>query len=284
MAKYLVQSELLLSKDIEVKSYKFLIMSIFLFPVILLIILTFQPRVMYNKESIFYLLSTNILYIHLIIFLLLVIVFINKIGKVSLADLGLNKKDFVKSLWLIPIVWLLEQIFLLGFVFFTNYGIKINEVWLDQNKAIKELSYFVANTIATGLNEESFFRGFLFLQFFHHFKNNFIHNNKLKAFLFAAFFSSVVFSLCHLQFNLVVFAFLIVGGLIGVVIYVLTNNLFYGIILHGFFNSPLPLIESSDGHAKLSVLLVIGIVVMTDVLIKSNTHRYFNKNDNSLLH
>jgi membrane protease YdiL (CAAX protease family) len=275
MNKISITSISIFKRDIKVKNSIFLIISTLLFPAILLIIATLQPKVFFNKESIFYSLSFSVLYIHILLFILLTFFFINRIGQLPFADLGLNKKDFLKALWLIPVVWFSEQILLLILSFTTNTEIKLNDIWLNQNSIIKAISSFLANTVATGLNEETFFRGFLFVQFFHHFEN-FFNNKKLKAFFLAAFLSSVIFSLCHLQFSISALAFLMVGGLVGATIYYLTNNLFYGIILHGFFNSPLPIFECSDSYAKLTILLIIAIVVIIDV-IKKRTHNTGNR-------
>ena len=72
--------------------------------------------------------------------------------------------------------------------------------------------------------------------------------------------------MCHLQSSLEVIMFLTFGGLVGSTIYYVTNNIFYGIILHGFFNSPLPLIKCDEMTAKLVVLIVIiGIIALISV-------------------
>ncbi|MBK9734422.1 MAG: CPBP family intramembrane metalloprotease [Saprospiraceae bacterium] len=66
---------------------------------------------------------------------------------------------------------------------------------------------------------------------------------QLKAYILSAIVSSIVFAICHFQFNIGAFFVFGFGGLIGSWIYYSTNNLFYGIILHGFFQFSIAIIK-----------------------------------------
>jgi membrane protease YdiL (CAAX protease family) len=140
----------------------------------------------------------------------------------------------------------------------------MHPIWIESSSILKAVSSFIANVVGTGLNEETFFRGFLFTQlflYFRKFRQGSAH--QLIPFLPAAIVSSVLFALCHFQFNVAAFSFFMIGGMLGCWIYYVTNNIFYGIILHGFFNAPLPLIECSDDLAKIIVFNIITIIVCT---------------------
>ena len=249
----------------EPKKWPFILITIFLFPIILLVVASMQPKIFFDKGSNFYLFSANIFYIHLSIFLLLTVVFIHFIGKVKFNELGLSFEKLKSVLWLVPVIWILEQLILFILSWFGLSTFSLNEIWLTNNSSTKALSSFIANTIATGLNEEVFFRGFLFTQFFILIMRRLKGSNKRNyAFIFAALISSLIFAMCHLQASLDAILFLTFGGLVGSTIYYLTNNIFYGIILHGFFNSPLPLLKCDEMTSKL---VVLGIIIVIIILI-----------------
>jgi membrane protease YdiL (CAAX protease family) len=256
------------------KNWKFIVTAILLFPTILLLVASFQPRILFDKDSIYYLFSVSVIYIHLPIFLLLTVIFIHAIGKIKFNDIGLRIGDLKSALWLFPTVWVCEQLVLLKLSIFNLIELKPNEIWTSNDLTIKTISSFITNTLATGLNEETFFRGFLFTQLFLIFRKNQSESPKqLKAVFQAAIVSSVVFAISHFQFSIGAFSFLIFGGLIGCWIYYSTNNLFYGIILHGFFNSPLPLLRCNENIDKFVVLSIIICIILIRHLKKRTTNR-----------
>lgn len=262
----------------EPKKWPFILMAVFLFPIILLVVASMQPKIFFDKNSNFYLFSANIFYIHLSIFILLTVGVIHYFGKVKFNELGLSFEKLKYVLWLVPVIWIVEQLILFIVSWFGLSTFSLNEIWLTNNSSTKALSSFVANTIATGLNEEVFFRGFLFTQFFIILNRRLKGSNKRNyAFIFAALLSSLIFAMCHLQASLDAILFLTFGGLVGSTIYYLTNNIFYGIILHGFFNSPLPLLKCDEMTAKLVVLsIIIGIIILISV------RKFKNKRTDSL--
>lgn len=246
------------------KKVWFIIAAALLFPVILLIFATVQPKVFFDKSTLYYQLSANIFYIHWSVFLFLTVVFLHLIGKVSFKELGLEARKMGSVLWLFPAVWILEQLVLVIITLINSGEFRLNEIWLSNESILKAISSFISNLVATGLNEEVFFRGFLFIQLFLIFKAKIVgKNNRIYSLIISALLSSLIFAGCHLQFKSNTFLFLMLGGVVGCTIYFLTNNIFYGILLHGFFNSPLPLLPSEGDTAKFIVLgIIFAIIIM----------------------
>lgn len=148
---------------------------------------------------------------------------------------------------------------------------KLNEIWLSQNETIKLISLFFANLLATGINEETFFRGFVFAQLYRKFGGESANEKlQLKPFLTATFTASLVFAVMHLQFQPAAFLFLTIGRIIGCLVYARTRNLFVGIAPHGVFNSPMPLLQTKDGIAKIAVIILMLVFILIYPFLKKD--------------
>lgn len=252
-------------------SYKFLIIATLLFPVVLLIAASFQPRIFFDKASFWYLFSASIFYLHWIIFGVLTLLFVCKFGGLNLSDIGLKSRQAISILWIPVVIWIAEQVVLTVLVPFGLAEFRLNEIWLSQPTATRSISSFFANLLATGINEETFFRGFLFAQLYRKFGGESANESlQLKPFLIATLIASLVFAVMHLQFQPAALLFLTLGGIIGCLVYARTRNLFVGIALHGVFNSPMPLFQTGENTAKIVVLGLMLIFILIYPLLNNN--------------
>jgi hypothetical protein len=244
-------------------SYKFLMVATLLFPVVLVLAASFQPRMFFDQETLWYKYSASIFYLHWIIFSVLTLFFICKYGGLKFSDIGLKSSQALSLLWIPPIIWIAEQIVLSVLIPFGLAEFRLNEVWLTQATATRSISSFFANLLATGINEETFFRGFVFAQLYRRFGGEAANKSlQLKPFIITTLIASVIFAVMHLQVRPAVLLILMLGGIIGCLVYIRTRNLFVGISLHGVFNSPMPLLETGEVTAKIVVIALMLIFAL----------------------
>lgn len=231
--------------------------TVLLFPIVLLTWASLQP-ISLRENSLALLLSLNIYWIHGLTFLVLTC-FIILVGKLRLGDLGLKANLIPQAAGTVGVAWLLAQVFLVCLMPLGYAEVQLNQLWTEA--AADNILSFFANLLATGINEESFFRGFLFMQIYLLLSAKVASTRwNVKAFISATAISSLLFAFAHFRTDPADIAFLTFGGIVGVFIYSRTKNLFIGIGLHGLFNSPLAILECSPSVAKIVVLASLVII------------------------
>jgi membrane protease YdiL (CAAX protease family) len=120
---------------------------------------------------------------------------------------------------------------------------------------------FVANSIGTGSNEETFFRGFLLVQCYCWFPSV-VRGDKLdlKAFILAAMVSSGLFAALHFRTSVIDILQLMLGGLVGACLYARTCNLLVNVGLHGLFNAPMSVATADETASRISVLVAMILI------------------------
>lgn len=236
----------------------FLLMAIIAFPVSILLAASFQPLSFRDKESVYRLFSVNVLYLHLFTFLLVSVLILRGCGRIRFGELGLKIGHVPKAIAAVIVSWSIAQMFI---ILALSAGFAEGTPKPEDPSLATTLSRFVANSFGTGLNEETYFRGFLLVQLYCWFaKNPDGRKLGLKAFLLAALLSSMLFALLHFRTTFEDLSQLMIGGLVGAFLYARTRNLFVNIGLHGLFNAPMPVLSCGDDIAKLAVLA--GMLVL----------------------
>jgi membrane protease YdiL (CAAX protease family) len=229
------------------------------FPATILTAATVQPPLFRDKQSWASLLSINVLYLHAATFIVLSVIGLRVVGGLRPADLGLRPRQLPAAVGAAGLAWVLAN--LGSWMWIVCVGPPSAEVPVpDEHATLRLIGKLAANTLGTGLNEETFFRGFLFAQLYLRLARLPGGRWDYRALVVSAVVSSVLFAVLHFRTNILDLAQLTAGGLVGAGLYARTRNLFVGVILHGLFNAAPMLVPCSDEVGKVATLLGVLLV------------------------
>ena len=211
--------------------------------------------------------STFLNYVPMFIIMGLLLVLV---GRLRCHDLGLIRQRFLPGLAWVLCTWMAAQ---LVFLMIHLGDVSLEPVW--DGHAVRWISNTVTGQmLGNALYEELFWRAFLISQLV----LVFTHRMKWKfgtAITWAVLLSSILFALSHIPHDLAhdasmqkivirqVAAF--AGGLACAGVFLLSNNLFIAIGIHGLMNYPLPLFEVSN-HELMQAFIMLGPLLVLAVL------------------
>jgi membrane protease YdiL (CAAX protease family) len=239
----------------------FVVVSLLVFPAAILAAASFQPTSFRDKESVMRIYSINVLWLHLLTFLVVSVGFLRYFGRMRFQDLGWSFAKTPGAIAATISCWLIAQVLLLLLL---ACGMASGSPETASPGTIAQFMRFVANSLGTGSNEETFFRGFLLVQCYCWFPGV-VRGDKLdlRAFVFAAMVSSALFAVLHFRTNITDILQLMVGGIVGACLYARTRNLLVNVGLHGLFNAPMSLASTDETISRVAVLAGISLVAVT---------------------
>jgi len=190
------------------------------------------------------------------------------VGRLRCNDLGLIRQRFLSGLAWVICTWVVVQLFV---VLFQQGAVSIDPSWDDL--VVKKISLLVTGQLlANALYEELFWRAFLISQLV------LLMTRVMKlrmgtALAWAIIISSVLFALSHIPNDLLYgraipqgqFDRLLAGIIFGS-LFLLSNNIFLVIGLHGLVNKPLFLFQDSGGEKDL--IFFVPLVVLAILAIR----------------
>jgi membrane protease YdiL (CAAX protease family) len=183
-----------------------------------------------------------------VLFLIVIVGIVFFLGRLKPGDVGLRAEHIPVGILVTACIWLITQLALVVLAYWDAGTVEMHPDW--DNPGVKaSLGFFVAMLIGMALYEEVAFRGFLFPQLYLKFSGSYG-----KRVLMAAVASSFLFALVHIPTRIlnaglsadalfIQIIILTVAGLIGVILYVRTQNLFVVIGIHALVNAPLPMVQ-----------------------------------------
>jgi membrane protease YdiL (CAAX protease family) len=254
----------------RVASWKFLTASVLVFPLVLLAVASLRPQFLWEPDGWARNFGVHIISIHWPIFALVVLGWLRFVGRIRLRDMGLRARNLMPAIVGTLAAWILAQGVMVAWKVAGGEALARSSLWNDALSAQIEVFSFIANAAATGLNEETFFRGFLFAQVFAAFL---ARTSAARALIAAILLSSLAFAVVHLQTEPLALAFLFLGGVVSAVLYARTGNLFLSMGLHGLFNAPLAIFATDEIVAKLAVLASVAVIALLWTRFTPRTNR-----------
>jgi membrane protease YdiL (CAAX protease family) len=236
----------------------FVVVSLLVFPAAILAAASFQPASFRDKESAMRLYSINVLWLHLMTFLVVSVGFLRCLGRMRFQDLGWSFAKIPGAIAATLSCWLIAQLLLF---LLAASGMVTGSPETASSGTMAQFMKFVANSIGTGSNEETFFRGFLLVQCYCWFPG-LVRGDKLdlKAFILAAMVSSAAFAVLHFRTSVTDILQLMVGGFVGACLYARTRNLLVNVGLHGLFNAPMSVATADETTSRISVLVAMILI------------------------
>lgn len=206
--------------------------------------------------------SANFLnYIPMFVILGLLLVLV---GRLRCNDLGLIRQRFLSGLAWVICTWVVVQLFV---VLFQQGAVSIDPSWND--RVVKKISLLVTGQLlSNALYEEVFWRAFVISQLV------LLMTRVMKlrmgtALAWAIIISSVLFALSHIPVDLLYGRAIpqgqfdrLLGGIIFGSLFLLSNNIFLVIGLHGLANKPLFLFQDSGGAKELIWFVPLVVLVI----------------------
>ncbi|REL37939.1 CPBP family intramembrane metalloprotease [Rhodohalobacter sp. SW132] len=194
------------------------------------------------------------------LFLIVIVGILFVYGRLKPVDIGLHFPQIPVALLITAGLWVITQTSLILTSLIVTGTVETHSDW-SQPGVIANLGFFAAMLLGMATYEEVAFRGYLFPQLYKKFGGS--HNLRL---LYAAVVSSFLFAIVHIPTRIinaqmsvdelfVQMAILTVAGLIGVALYVRTQNLFVVIGIHALINAPLPLV-----HSPVSPFIITSVL------------------------
>jgi membrane protease YdiL (CAAX protease family) len=185
------------------------------------------------------------------------------IGRMRPADVGLRRDKLAEGIVVTGAVWLLMQLVELAGDIATGGTVTIAPTW-SRNGVESTLAWTAAMFLGAALYEEIAYRGFLFPQIYLK-----IGGTHRKRFWIALLISQVVFAAGHIPAHItlrhlsgsVLWTTVFLQGITGVLLvllYLRTRNLWICIGMHGLANAPTPLVAGASGFEAYLIILVIG--------------------------
>jgi membrane protease YdiL (CAAX protease family) len=238
--------------DLRRKPLWFIAVSLLVFPAAILMAASLQPASFRDKDSGWRLYSINVLFLHLVTFLIVSVGFLRCYGRVRFKELGWSVRRIPGAIAATACCWLVAQVISLGVA---ASGMISRPTELTTSGITTQICRFIANSVGTGSNEETFFRGFLLVQVYCWTPGT-ISGSKLnlRSLAWATIVSSCCFAILHFRTNITDILHLTVGGMMGACLYARTRNLLVNVGLHGLFNAPMCLASCDETTSKMSVL------------------------------
>lgn len=179
-------------------------------------------------------LITPTLILYLALYFVFIFLILIKNSKLSLKEIGLEKKKLKTGVFVSILFFFLLQIYGVLYSFFAFNKLAVNEVFTQWTVVV---GYYTELVLGVALFEEVVFRGFLIPQIFLRLKSN-----KNSRMVMTLVISQILFSIVHIPVRIVngidfttlmiSLAALFVVGLMFSFIYLLTENLFIAMGFH----------------------------------------------------
>lgn len=186
------------------------------------------------------------------------------VGGLRCNDVGLIRRRFLSGLVWVACTWAAVQLLV---VLFHKGAVSIDPTWNEQ--VVKKISLLVTGQLlGNALYEELFFRAFMISQLVL-LLTRVMKLNMRTALGWAIIISSVLFALSHIPIDLLYgrevlpgqLSRLIAGVAFGA-LFLLSNNIFLVIGIHGLCNKPLFLFQDSGGAKELLWFLPLLVLVV----------------------
>jgi membrane protease YdiL (CAAX protease family) len=185
------------------------------------------------------------------------------LGRLRPADVGLRRNKLGEGMIVTVIVWSLMQLIEVVGDIVTTSRVTIAPSW-TRNGIGSTLAWTAAMFLGAALYEEIAYRGFLFPQLYLK-----IGGTSRARFWIALLFSQVVFAVSHIPAHVALrhlsgsalWTTVALQGIVGVMLvllYLRTRNLWISIGLHGLANAPTSLVAGASGFETFLIILVIG--------------------------
>jgi membrane protease YdiL (CAAX protease family) len=185
------------------------------------------------------------------------------IGRLRPADLGLRRDKLVEGLVVTLGVWLLMQVIAAVSAAATTGAIVIAPSWI-RNGIGPTLMWTAVMFLGPALYEEIAFRGFLFPQLYLKLRGS--HRARLWT---ALLVSQALFAIGHIPAHIALrnlsgsalWTQVVLQGVVGVLLvllYLRTRNLWIAVGIHGLANAPTSLIAGAWGWETFLIILVVG--------------------------
>lgn len=185
------------------------------------------------------------------------------LGRLKLADVGLRRDKLGEGLIVTVTIWLLLQLVEIVGDIATTGTVTIAPTW-SRNGVGSTLAWTAAMFLGAALYEEIAYRGFLFPQLYLK-----IRGTHRTRFWIALVLSQVLFAAGHIPAHLTLrnlsgsalWTTLLLQAIVGlllVLLYLRTRNLWICIGIHGLVNAPTPVVTGASGPEWFLVILIIG--------------------------
>lgn len=189
------------------------------------------------------------------------------IGRLRPAELGLGWRRLREGLLVIGGIWLIIQV-LAAIEGAATDGIALDRAWTTVG-VLRTVTWAAVMFLVTATYEEIAFRGFLFPQLYLKFRGS--HRMRFWT---ALFVSQAVFAVAHLPAHVALrhlsgsalWAQVVLQGVAGVLlvlVYLRTRNLWIGIGFHGLANAPTPIFRGATSWEIFLVLLLFTWPLIT---------------------
>jgi membrane protease YdiL (CAAX protease family) len=190
------------------------------------------------------------------------------VGRLRCNDLGLIRQRFLPGLAWVICTWVVVQLFV---VLFQQGAVSIDPSW--DGPVVKKISLLVTGQLlSNALYEELFWRAFLISQLV------LLMTRAMKlrmrtALAWAIIISSVLFALSHIPNDLLYGREILsgqlsrlIGGIAFGSLFLLSNNIFLVIGIHGLVNKPLFLFQDSGGAKELIWFVPLVVLLILAIL------------------
>jgi membrane protease YdiL (CAAX protease family) len=185
------------------------------------------------------------------------------LGRVQPADVGLRRDKLGEGVIVTMAVWSLMQLIEVAGDVVTSGPVTIAPSW-TRNGIGSTLAWTGVMFLGAALYEEIAYRGFLFPQLYLKIRGT--HRARLSI---ALVLSQAVFAASHIPAHVAIrnlsgsalWTTVVLQGITGVLLvllYLRTRNLWISIGIHGLANAPTPLVAGASGFETFLIMLVIG--------------------------
>jgi membrane protease YdiL (CAAX protease family) len=184
------------------------------------------------------------------------------LGKHNLASMGMQKDHILPAVKVSLCIWIVAQLMVIALTYFERQQI------IFVRHITPLVGGFLGQLAGNALFEEMIYRGLLFLQLYILFKGK---RSDTSAMILAMIISQGVFAIIHIPNRLMLnhvsnlttdLLNLFFFGVMFTLIFIKTQNLFFIIGIHAFFNSPLNVIKTSVPTSLFILLLALLTALM----------------------
>ena len=194
-----------------------------------------------------------------------------KIGKHNLGSIWFSKRKLIIAILLIISIWIISQIFIVAFSYYTTREI----IFIQHFNVIA--GNIIGQFFGNSLLEEMIFRGILLIQLYLIFIAK--YSNKMTI-IYSLAASSVIFVLSHIPNRILTYTpdslvidtmSLLFGSTLLGIIFLKTKNLLFVIGFHSLVNYPSNIIVTNIPTEPIIFALVIVITLKWDKIIGKET-------------
>jgi len=257
----------------KIRETKWYIILLYLIAGPILLILEFLVLAKFKIFSNIYKLTNGLVNFTLLIYLILIFTIIFGLfiglGKLRLKDLGVRIDKIKNSILFTVLFWIIINIITAICLLIVSGSIALNRSWGEKG-ALALLGLLLCQLFGNALYEEIAFRGFLFPQIYLKIKKISRLNKKNKI-IISIILSQAYFSIMHIPNRLyhningiellihLIMVFII--GIVFVLLYLRTNNLFIVIGIHALADAPTLIFASPFNENIIPGILPIIILI-----------------------